>query len=78
MENIINITPNLIFTVDSELYCRGLEIDAYLKNHPEVEKYLIMDDMSDFLTHQYECFLMIDYKVGITDEDIEYCKYWFK
>lgn len=78
LENIIGITPNLIFSVPIENYCRGMEIKAYLDGHPEVEKYLILDDQNDFFLYQLPNFLLIDYQFGITEENIEYCKYWFK
>jgi len=47
-------------------------------NHPDHYKYLILDDMMDFNDDQKECFLLVDYQVGLTDDDITYCKYWFK
>lgn len=78
LKNIIDVTPNLIFSCDPELYYRGLEIDAWLMNHPGYHKYLILDDMADFDDEQKQCFLLVDYQVGITDDDIEYCKRWFK
>lgn len=78
LKNIIDVTPNLIFSCSPELYSRGLEIDAWLMNHPGYYKYLILDDMMDFNDDQKECFLLVDYQVGLTDDDITYCKYWFK
>jgi hypothetical protein len=78
LENIIDITPNLIFSVPIEDYSRGMEIEYYLQEHPEIEKYLILDDQNDFFDYQQKNFLLIDYQVGLTEENIEYCKQWFK
>ena len=78
LENIIGRTPNLIFTVPYDKFCRGLEIKAWLMVH-SVDKYLILDDESDaVLDEQRENFLLIDARVGITDENIEYIKEYFK
>ena len=78
LDNVIDITPNLIFSVPIEKYCRGMEIDAYLNAHSEVEKYLIIDDMNDFFDEQQRYFLLIDYQVGFTDDDLEYCLKYFE
>ena len=78
LENIIGRTPNLIFTVPYDKFCKGLEIKAWLMVH-NVDKYLILDDESDaVLDEQRENFLLIDARVGITDENIEYIKEYFK
>lgn len=77
LENIIDTTPNLIFSVPIEDYSRGMEIEYYLQEHPKIEKYLILDDQNDFFDYQQKNLLLIDYQVGITEEDIEYCKQWF-
>ena len=78
LENIIGRTPNLIFTVPYDKFCKGLEIKTWLMVH-NVDKYLILDDESDaVLDEQRENFLLIDARVGITDENIEYIKEYFK
>lgn len=33
-------------------WCRGHEVDAWLKDHPEVKRYVLLDDDSDFFDHQ--------------------------
>ena len=78
LENIIGRTPNLIFTVPYDKFCKGLEIKAWLGVH-NVDKYLILDDELDSVyDEQKPNLLLIDHKVGITEENIEYCKQWFK
>jgi len=78
LENIVGRTPNLIFTVPYDKFCKGLEIKAWLMVH-NVDKYLILDDELDSVyDEQRPNLLLIDYKVGITKENIEYCKQWFK
>ena len=78
LENIIGRTPNLIFTVPYYEFCKGLEIKAWLGVH-NVDKYLILDDESDaVLDEQRQNFLLIDARVGITKENVEYIKQWFK
>ena len=78
LENIVGRTPNLIFTVPYDKFCKGLEIKTYLMAH-DVDKYLILDDESNsVLDEQRENFLLINPRVGITDENIEYIKEYFK
>lgn len=43
---------------------RGLEIDEWLSRHPEVSKYLILDDDSDFFDYQPR--LLINTLTGLT------------
>jgi hypothetical protein len=78
LDNIIDVTPTFIFSVSSDVYCRGMEIDAYLVDHPEVDKYLIVDDINDFFEKQQQFFLFIDYKVGFTEDDLNYCLKYFE
>ena len=78
LDNIIDTTPNLIFTVSTDVYCRGMEIDAYLLKHAEVDKYLILDDINDFFEKQQQYYLYIYYKVGFTDDDLQYCLKYFE
>lgn len=79
LENVIGITTNLIFSVPFDQFCKGIEIKTYLNSHSEVEQYLILDDELDsVLQEQRSNLLLVDYKTGITEENIEYCKYWFK
>lgn len=48
---------------------RGHEIDAWLKAHPEVESYVIVDDDGDMLEHQKERFVHTKFVDGFTWAD---------
>jgi hypothetical protein len=45
---------------------RGEEIQEWLNQHPEVEDYVILDDDSDMLDHQFEKFHHCDPWFGLT------------
>lgn len=47
---------------------RGREIKVWLDEHPEVEKYAILDDENDMLPEQQENFFKTSWKTGITEE----------
>ena len=47
---------------------RGDEIQEWLDEHPEVEKYAIIDDDDDMLPEQEENFFQTDFQTGLTDE----------
>ena len=68
IQNIIDCTPNLIFTAGDD-YSRGMEIAAWLKDHPSVENYVIVDDMYDFFEEQRDHVYLIDYQLGLTKDD---------
>jgi hypothetical protein len=78
---VVGITPNFMRHYGTTL-CRGKEIDAYLKEHPEIENFVIIDDDSDMEPHQLENFVMtsgnsnhedcIDIGYGLTKE----CSDW--
>lgn len=78
LENVIGCTPDLIFKIPMDIYYRGMEINEYLQEHPEVDKYLILDDISDFDPEQLRFFYKINYQVGITDVDISFIEQFFK
>ncbi len=53
---------------------RGNEILAYLRSHQDVENYVILDDtfFEDFSIKEIsEHLVLTDYKVGLTDSDVE-------
>lgn len=50
---------------------RGDEIDMWLKNHDDIENYVILDDCYDFHEHQLQNFVQTDYKVGLSENDVK-------
>lgn len=50
---------------------RGEEIDAWLYEHPEVERYAIIDDENDMLVSQMKNFFKTNYHEGLTTEICE-------
>lgn len=56
---VVGVTPNLPGI-------RGLEINAWLSRHPEVERYAIVDDDSDMLPDQLPFFVKTSGFDGIT------------
>ena len=47
---------------------RGDEIKAWLDDHPEVEKYAILDDDNDMLPEQMPSLFQTTWQIGITPE----------
>lgn len=58
---LLDVTPNLKGVTD-----RGHEIAAWLGEHPEVERYAILDDSSDF--HKDQKLFKTSFLTGITPE----------
>lgn len=58
-----------IFDVTPDLHgkMRGLEVQEWLNNHPEVKRYVILDDDSDFTEEQKAFFVNSTFKSGLTD-----------
>ena len=55
-------------------WSRGEEILSYLKAHPDIDNYVILDDtfFDDFIIKEIEEHLILtDYKVGLTDENVQ-------
>jgi hypothetical protein len=48
--------------------CRGHNIQDWLDEHPEVERYAIIDDSSDMLASQLPNFFRTDTRYGLTKE----------
>lgn len=53
-----------------DLIDRGHEIDLWLRRHPEVERFIILDDGSDMAMHKNR-LVQTDCEVGLVDEDVE-------
>ena len=70
LPRIYDITPSLCERFGS--LCRGKEIDKWLSEHPEVNKYVIVDDDSDMEEHQLPYFVKTDaYTNGLNEEIAE-------
>lgn len=54
---------------DFTMNCRGDEIQKWLDNHPEVERYLIIDDDNDMLDHQKQFLRLTSTYNGIQFDD---------
>lgn len=67
LPNIYDITPSLCERFGS--LCRGKEIDKWLSEHPEVDKYVILDDDTDMLPKQISFFVKTNpYEDGLNVE----------
>jgi hypothetical protein len=60
---ILDCTPTAML-----LTSRGMEIQHWLIQHPEVERYAIVDDDSDMLKSQLPNFFKTDVRYGLTQE----------
>lgn len=69
-----NVSKHDYFNDDYEEtyeYSRGAEIDGWLKEHPEVTNYVIIDDRTDFTDKQKEHFVHVDPMWGLVDKHVE-------
>lgn len=57
--------------------CRGHEIKLWLEQHPEIDKYLIIDDDSDMLHEQLPNLLLTNTYNGLQFEDMEKIREFF-
>jgi len=55
---------------DYDRIFRGHEIDAWLKKHLEVERFVILDDGGDMAMHKNR-LVQTDYQEGLLDEHVE-------
>ena len=62
------IVPIFDITPDLDEGIRGDEIQEWLDEHPEVEKYAILDDDGDMLDEQMDNFFETDFETGLTKE----------
>ena len=49
---------------------RGADIKSWLTRHPEVDKYVIIDDEDDMLDEQLYNFIQTDWVFGIQDREV--------
>lgn len=64
-ESVNKLIPLFGVTPSVAVY-RGKEIQAWLKEHPEVTKYVCLDDDSDFYPEQH--LFKTNWLTGLTDE----------
>ena len=50
---------------------RGADIKSWLTRHPEVDKYVIIDDEDDMLDEQLYNFIQTDWVFGIQDREVK-------
>ena len=62
---IIGVTPQS-FKIEDKYSIRGEEIQVWLDQHREVEKYAIIDDDSDMLLDQMSSFFKTEPYIGLT------------
>lgn len=53
---------------------RGLEIESWMKSHPEFKNYLIIDDDSDMLEYQKPFFIKTDSMEGFSSQNYIDCE----
>ena len=73
-EGVENVSKRVVRLLDKTPWldgCRGDEIDAWLNDHPEVDKYAILDDDMDMLVYQAPSFFKTTFEEGLTDEIAE-------
>lgn len=58
-------------TPDSRNGFRGAEIEAWLKDKEDIEKYVIIDDGSDFYDYQRQVHVTTNFATGLTERDVE-------
>ena len=65
---IFDVTPSLSYKYNTTL-CRGKEIDYWLSKHPEVTRYVILDDDTDMEEYQLPFFIKTNpYNDGLNTE----------
>lgn len=69
---IIDKTPEHMWNefVSEEYKSRGSEIDDWLSQHPECDRYVILDDRKDFTEEQQPNFIHVNPMRGIDDTDV--------
>ena|SRR3990167_1924802 len=67
---VIDVTPRVPQRRFSEMISRGEEVQAWLHQHPDVESYVIIDDINEFKGMKKH-FVETNHRTGITDKDVE-------
>ena len=73
LHKILDKTPISIFDTRGLIYnsIRGEEIQIWLKEHPEVCNYVIIDDRTDFTEEQLSHFVHVNSYKGLTEENCQ-------
>lgn len=56
------------YSIEHHELCRGHNIQDWLDDHPDVERYAILDDSADMLPHQLRNFFKTETAQGLTKE----------
>lgn len=68
--NTLGLTANLVgMTPRTDDAFRGEEIDMFLISHPEIEKFVIIDDDLDFHVHHNDYLVHVDNHIGFSAND---------
>ena len=75
-ERIIGVTPRMyafkyVNPKEHFIVPRGYEIERYLEEHKDIERYVIIDDENDMLLCQEPFFIKTNSKLGINEKDVE-------
>jgi len=69
-EYLIDRTPSSAPQIEGENYCRGHEIQHWLKNYPnEVTIYAIIDDEATMLEKQQPYLVRVDKNYGLSNKE---------
>ena len=71
---IVDKTPEHMWAehTSEEYKSRGCEIDDWLSQHPECDRYVILDDRKDFTEDQRPNFVHVNSMCGIDDGDVTF------
>ena len=71
---IVDKTPEHMWAehASKEYKSRGCEIDDWLSQHPECDRYVIIDDRKDFTEEQQPNFVHVNSMRGIDDIDVTF------
>lgn len=69
--DFIDVTPDIPINILDPTQRRGVEVDLWLRLHPEVERYAILDDTGWFFEHQLPNLFKTKSDTGLTDEIVE-------
>lgn len=76
-EDVVGVTDRIYYHKCSDKkkheyhVCRGVEIEHYLYEHPEIKNYVILDDDSDMLLSQRKHFVKTHTLRGISKKNVE-------